>query len=72
MAGQHGIAHNAQNRLCAPRATQAVSTPEDILRFQKTLKPGAPVAVHIVRSIDNGGRHTPPNRLYLSGRLPDE
>ena len=51
---------------------QPVATPEDILRLQKSLKPGAPVAVHIVRSIDNGGRHTPPNRLYLSGRLPDE
>jgi serine protease Do len=51
---------------------QAVTSPEDILRFQKTLKPGAPVAVHIVRSIDNGGRRTPPNRIYLSGRLPDE
>jgi serine protease Do len=51
---------------------QAVTSPDDILRLQKTLKPGAPVAVHIVRSIDNGGRRTPPNRIYLSGRLPDE
>jgi S1-C subfamily serine protease len=51
---------------------QVVSSPDDILRMQKSLKPGAPVAVHVVRSIDNGGRHTPPNRIYLSGRLPDE
>lgn len=49
-----------------------VNAPEDITRMQKALKPGAPVALHIVRSIGSGGRHTPPNRLYLSGRLPVE
>ena len=30
---------------------QAVSTPEDILRLQKSLKPGAPVAAATVRSL---------------------
>lgn len=45
---------------------------DDITRMQKSLKPGAPVALHIVRSIGSGGRRTPPNRMYLSGRLPTE
>jgi serine protease Do len=47
-----------------------VATPDDISKMQKVLKPGAPVALHIVRSIGSGGRRTPPSRLYLSGRLP--
>lgn len=51
---------------------QPVQSPEDVLKMQKQLKPGAPVALHIVRSIDTGGRRTPPNRLYLSGRLPSD
>ena len=50
---------------------QMVTTPDDIIRMQKSLRPGAPVAVHIVRSIDTGGRRTPPSRIYLSGRLPE-
>ena len=49
---------------------QQIAAPDDIVRLQKALKPGAPVAVHIVRSIGVSGRHTPPTRLYLSGRLP--
>ncbi len=49
-----------------------VTTPDDIAKMQKALKPGAPVALHIVRSIGAGGRHTPPSRLYLSGRLPTD
>jgi serine protease Do len=47
-----------------------VTTPDDITKMQKVLKPGAPVALHVVRSIGSGGRRTPPNRIYLSGRLP--
>jgi serine protease Do len=47
-----------------------VTTPDDITKMQKALKPGAPVALHVVRSIGSGGRRTPPNRIYLSGRLP--
>jgi serine protease Do len=49
-----------------------VCAPEDISKMQKALKPGAPVALHVVRSIGAGGRHTPPSRLYLSGRLPSD
>jgi serine protease Do len=52
---------------------QPVTTPDDVLNFQKTLKPGAPVAVHVVRGMDaNAGRRTATNRLYLSGRLPQD
>ena len=51
---------------------QSVTTPDDVMRLQKALKPGAPVALHIVRSIGTGGRHTPPSRIYLSGRIPKE
>lgn len=51
---------------------QPVAAPEDVLRMQHSLKPGAPVAVHIVRSIDTAGRKTPPSRFYLSGRLPSQ
>lgn len=50
---------------------QAVTNPEDVIRLQKVLKPGAPVAMHVVRSVDDGGRHSQPNRIYLSGRLPE-
>ncbi|MBV9743647.1 MAG: PDZ domain-containing protein, partial [Acidobacteriia bacterium] len=51
---------------------QPVNTPDDVMRLQKNLKPGAPVALHIVRSIGIGGRHTPPSRIYVSGRLPQD
>ncbi|MBV9084983.1 MAG: PDZ domain-containing protein, partial [Acidobacteriaceae bacterium] len=51
---------------------QQISRPDDVLRLQKALKPGAPVAVHVLRSIALAGHHTPPTRLYLSGRLPAE
>ena len=51
---------------------QPVNTSEDVMRLQKNLKPGAPVALHVVRSIGIGGRHAPPSRIYLSGRLPQE
>lgn len=50
---------------------QEVNKPEDIIRLQRALKPGAPVAMHVVRSIDDGGRRSQPNRMYLSGRLPE-
>ena len=51
---------------------QTVTTAEDVMRLQKALKPGAPVALHVVRSLSAAGRHTTPNRIYLSGRLPEE
>lgn len=51
---------------------QAVSSPEDVKSFQASLKPGQPVAVHIVRGIAPNGHRTDPERYYLSGRLPEE
>jgi serine protease Do len=51
---------------------QPVTSPDDVMRLQKAMKSGAPVALHVVRSIGTGGRHAPPNRIYLSGRLPQE
>jgi serine protease Do len=49
---------------------QPVTSPDDVMRLQKSLHPGAPVALHIVRSLGTIARKTPPNRYYLSGRLP--
>lgn len=51
---------------------QPVSSPDDVMRVQATLKPGQPVAVHIVRGPAIGARHGDPQRYYLSGRLPEE
>ncbi len=51
---------------------QPVSSPDDVMRLQKELHPGAPVAVKVVRSLGAVSRNAPPNRYYLSGRLPDE
>ncbi len=51
---------------------QPVSSPDDVIKLQKAMRPGAAVAVHVVRSFGTAGRHTPPNRMYLSGRLPVE
>ncbi|MBV9265449.1 MAG: PDZ domain-containing protein [Acidobacteriaceae bacterium] len=51
---------------------QPVCSADDVMRLQRALRPGAPVALHIVRSTVAGGRHIPPNRYYLSGRLPEE
>ncbi|MGA8028506.1 MAG: Do family serine endopeptidase [Bryobacteraceae bacterium] len=51
---------------------QPVLSPDDVMKVQATLKPGQPVAVHIVRSPAIGGRHGDPQRYYLSGRLPGE
>jgi serine protease Do len=49
---------------------QPIASPADVTKLQSTLKPGQAVAFHVVRSITMGGRHTPPARYYLSGRLP--
>ncbi len=51
---------------------QPVYGPDDVMKVQATLKPGQPVAVHIVRGPSIGGRHGDPQRYYLSGRLPEE
>ena len=48
-----------------------VSSPDDVIRVQSTLKAGQAVAVHIVRGSGNGRRAQDPQRYYLSGRLPE-
>lgn len=50
---------------------QPVSSPEDVTKAQTSIKAGQPVAVHVVRS-RVPGQHSDPQRLYLSGRLPEE
>jgi serine protease Do len=47
---------------------QQVASPDDIKTLQAGLKPGQPIAVHIVRA----RRGAEPERFYLSGRLPEE
>jgi serine protease Do len=51
---------------------QSVSSPDDVMKLQSALKPGQPVAVHIVRAQIAGGRRSQPERVYLSGRVPQE
>src|SRR5579875_534715 len=51
---------------------QQVASPDDIKSLQSSLKPGQPVAVHIVRSASANGHRGEPERYYLSGRLPEE
>ena len=46
-----------------------VLTPEDVTRAQAGFKPGQPIAVHVART---GGKHVEAQRLYLSGRLPND
>lgn len=50
---------------------QPVSSTEDVTRAQAGIKPGQPVAVHIVRN-STPGKTPEPQRLYLSGRLPED
>jgi serine protease Do len=51
---------------------QPVTSPDDVMKVQSNLRPGQPVAVHIVRSQGASGRRTQPERYYLSGKLPNE
>jgi S1-C subfamily serine protease len=52
---------------------QPVSSPDDVMKVQSSLKPGQAVAIHIVRgSTAGGGRRVDPERSYLSGKLPDD
>jgi serine protease Do len=51
---------------------QPVASPDDVMKVQSAFKPGQPIAVQVVRSVSAGGRHTPPQRYYLSGRLPQD
>jgi serine protease Do len=48
-----------------------VTSPDDVMKVQSTLKPGQAVAVHIVRSQGPSGRRTQPEKYYLSGKLPE-
>jgi serine protease Do len=48
-----------------------VSSPDDVIKMQANFKPGQAVAVHIARSATVGTRHSPPERQYLAGRLPE-
>ncbi len=49
---------------------QPVSSTEDVIRLQSKIKPGQPVAVHIVRTGDADAPS--PERMYLAGRLPED
>jgi serine protease Do len=51
---------------------QAVSSPDDVIKAQSGIKAGQPVAVHVVRNRINGQPTDTPQRIYLSGRLPEE
>ncbi len=50
-----------------------IVSPDDVVKVEGALKPGQPVAVHIVRGMGPSGSHrSQPERYYLSGRLPEE
>ncbi len=49
---------------------QDVSSPADLMRIQSSLKSGQAVAIRVVHSF--GGHKIPPQRQFLSGRLPGE
>ena len=49
---------------------QDVSSPADLMRIQSALKGGQAVAIRVVHSF--GGHKIPPQRQFLSGRLPGE
>ena len=50
---------------------QLVSSPDDIMKVQSAIKAGQPIAVHVVRA-HSTGQHPQPERMYLSGRLPQD
>lgn len=53
---------------------QPVSSPDDLMKLQSSLKPGQSVAIHVVRGlVDPSGvqRRLAPQKYYLSGRLPE-
>jgi serine protease Do len=51
---------------------QPVSSADEVIKVQASFRPGQPIAVHIVRARGEAGRHTQPQRFYLSGRLPSD
>jgi serine protease Do len=50
---------------------QEVTSPQDVLRIQQTLKPGQPVAFQVARS-EGLGSERQTGKYYVSGRLPSE
>ncbi len=50
---------------------QTVISPDDVTRLESGIKAGQPIAVHIVRN-RAPGKAVDPQRLYLSGRLPED
>jgi serine protease Do len=53
---------------------QPVSSPDDLMKLQSSLKPGQSVAIHVVRGlVDSTGvqRRLAPQKYYLSGRIPE-
>jgi len=48
-----------------------VVSPDDVTKVQAGIKAGQPIAVHVVRS-RYPGKNIEPQRLYLSGRLPED
>jgi len=50
---------------------QSVASADDVMKVESNLKPGQAVAVHIVRGFGAGGRRSEPERVYLSGKLPE-
>ena len=51
---------------------QPVSSPDDVMKVQSTLKPGQAVAIRIARGGVAGSRRSEPERSYLSGKLPED
>ncbi len=52
---------------------QPVTSVDDVKRIQGTLKPGDPVAFHVMRPSAGGRGHTPQwSTLFVSGALPKE
>jgi serine protease Do len=50
-----------------------IGSPDDLMKVEASLKPGQPVAVHVVRNFGpNGTKRAQPERYYLSGKLPEE
>ena len=50
---------------------QPVFLTEDVPKIETSMKAGQAVAIHVVRS-RGPGQHSDPQRLYLSGRLPED
>jgi serine protease Do len=49
-----------------------VTSPDDVIKLQSSIRAGQPVAMHVVRGHTAGQRLDLPQRIYLSGRLPED